>query len=232
MKKNRIILLLVCILSIVLVGCTDGENSNKNSQIKDKIQESSNKVKEKIEQVLNKIEVPEIKFIQGEDWIFKTPIYKIAITAKEDNTVINDVVVNRGNCIVDKYRGINSKKAQEYANEYPQNVKIASEKQQNEGSLFHDIVMVDKNKGILLVDTKNNEKIIARSSIYKADKENIAYLQNLNDESRSLYIDVFPLKLDFAGKYELTINCDIGDILEVVLKTNGGDFKYTPTRRY
>ena len=138
MKKNRIILLLVCILSIVFVGCTDGENSNKNSQIKDKIQESSNKVKEKIEQ----------------DWIFKTPIYKIAITAKEDNTVINDVVVNRGNCIVDKYRGINSKKAQEYANKYPQNVKIASEKQQNEGSLFHDIVMVDKNKGILLVDTK------------------------------------------------------------------------------
>ena len=57
-------------------------------------------------------------------------------------------------------------------------------------------------------------------------------MQNLNDESRSLYIDVFPLKLDFAGKYELTINCDIGDILEVVLKTNGGDFKYTPTRRY
>ena len=65
MKKNRIILLLVCILSIVLAGCTDGENSNKNSQIKDKIQEGSNKVKEKIEQVLNKIEVPEIKFIQG-----------------------------------------------------------------------------------------------------------------------------------------------------------------------
>ena len=135
----------------------------------------------------------------------------ISIISKDNNTQIQDVVVNRGNCPIFKYRGINKTKLKEYADKYPQNVKIINGK---------EVVYLSKKDG---GDTEVK-------NISKNDKKTVEYLNSLTDEARDVYDYVFPFTLNFGEKKTLNIGCDYSTVLEVVVQTNGGLIKYDMSR--
>lgn len=136
---------------------TDDEMSEKNKKLADDYVNSQN---EKVEQVQNtaKIEAPKVYMeskIKESDW---TTFDILTIQATDNNTIINEIIVNRGNCKV--------------GDKFPiKPLKFGERK----------------------------SYVFARS-----DLEVLAFAFT-----------------DYKG-----ILCNKDDVLEVVLKTNGGDFKY------
>lgn len=84
----------------------------------------------------------------------------------------------------------------------------------------------------LALNTKDGKKVWAlTSSFYNNDESAKKYLNSLDDDSKAFYKMEFPKKLQFGEQYNLGFgfdihNCRPDSVLEVVLKTNGGDFEY------
>ncbi|MBQ9876990.1 MAG: hypothetical protein IJM31_07965, partial [Campylobacter sp.] len=88
----------------------------------------------------------------------------------------------------------------------------------------------------LMLNTNNGKKVLAVSgTLYNNDESAKKYLNSLDDDSKSFYQMFFPtrpfkfgelINIPFGTWNDVRINCSSDSVLEVVLKTNGGDFEY------
>ena len=172
------------------------------------------------------VEAPKISLKQSKN-IMDMTVNILSIVSTDNDTKINDIIVNRGNCPIEKYGGVDYEKAKAYTDKYPENAKIATKEEQNR-SFFSDKypVFLDDRKFVLYLYTKDGNSVMAKPGIRKNNKETVAYLDSLTDEAREIYKNKLPVVKNFGERFDIELDCSLNDILEVVISTDGGDFKY------
>ena len=172
------------------------------------------------------VEAPKISLKQSKN-IMDMTVNILSIVSTDNDTKINDIIVNRGNCPIEKYGGVDYEKAKAYTDKYPENAKIATKEEQNR-SFFSDKypVFLDDHKFVLYLYTKDGNSVMAKPGIRKNNKETVAYLDSLTDEAREIYKNKLPVVKNFGERFDIELDCSLNDILEVVISTDSGDFKY------
>lgn len=169
--------------------------------------------------VLNTAEAPEIQFAYGANYCGGFSFSNCIIVQAKDNVVIEEAIINRGNCNYSMYigRSMSDNRVQAYMNKYPQRVIRKNGK-------FQTIQLMDKN-GNLVQWELFSLLGVSLNSISHKEKE---LYDSLDDESKTLFykVDFFDKELAFGQKAVLDVKCKAADILEVVLKTKQGVFEY------
>ncbi len=182
-------LLKVCVLGFMALGFVACDEVSAVVDSASKAVDTATKEGKKIAQALS-IEQP----LLGVDFDnnYKAHLY---IQSQDNNTIIEDIIINRGNCAVIKYkRDIDMASA--YRELYP-----------------------DRSGGIYFnesVKTKNGEFITANNFITSKT------FNTLDSDSQSIYVALYPIKLAYSKKFKPTYNCSINDIIEVEIIVNGG----------
>ena len=172
------------------------------------------------------VEAPKISLKQSKN-MMDMMVNVLSIVSTDNDTKINDIIVNRGNCPIEKYGGVDYQKAKAYADKYPENAKIATKEEQNR-SFFSDKypVFLDDHKFVLYLYTKDGNSVMAKPGVRKNDKKTEAYLDSLTDEAREIYENKLPVVKNFGERFDIELGCSFNDVLEIVISTDGGDFKY------
>lgn len=184
MKKKLQKLALTLCVGAVFVGCD--EAGNAVSELKKSIPT---------------IEEPVVVILQKklDGFIFKY----VEITSKDNNMVLEDVILNRGNCGIKRYE-ISEAKLKEYKATHPNNVFPGDKTMLEAGS---DLVPI---KGAI----SNNQ-------------EDMSYYNSLNESSKAVY----ELASEFRGEKLAFGNSVIFyapscNVMEVEVVTNGGNFTF------
>lgn len=130
----------------------------------------------------------------------------IKIVSKDNNTELQNVIVNRGNCGVKRYQ-LNNQAYKEFAAQNPDNIFAG------EGAKLN---------------TKSGELVKAQKIIY-SDSKGMAYYENLDEKSKALYelaSEFRGEKLPFGSSAIFYPNCKADSIIELEVMANGGSFTY------
>ena len=122
---------------------------------------------------------------------------QLYIQSQDDNTSIEDIIINRGNCAFVKYK-LDSRKLQSYEDSYP------------------DRVFLDG--GVKLM-TKGGEFVNPKKEILSSESN---YYNSLDSASKALYNSTLSSNLPYSKKLIVKTKCEVKDILEVKLTLNGG----------
>lgn len=172
--------------------------------------------------VLNTAEALEIQFAYGANYCggsndFGVP--QCVIVQAKDNVVIEEAIINRGNCNYTMYIGrlMGDNRVQAYMNKYPQRVI-------RKNGEFQTIQLMDKNGNLVQWELFS----LLGGSLYNISHKEKELYDSLDDESKTLFykVDFFDKELAFGQKAVLNVQCKAADILEVVLKTKQGVFEY------
>ena len=112
------------------------------------------------------------------------------IQSQDNNTTIEDIIINRGNCAVGKYK---------------QDYDMASAYRELHPELGYNRIKL-----------KNGEIVYADRYI-TTDR-----FRQLDSDSQSVYVALYPIKLAYGKKFKPTYGCAINDIIEVEIIVNGG----------
>lgn len=138
--------------------------------------------------------------------------YFIKVTSKDNETALENIIINRGNCGVKKYQ-LNKQAYQNYAKENP-DYAFAGE-------------------GTRLA-TKSGELVKAKQGIF-SDNKSLEYYNDLEDKAKALY-ELAPefsgAKLPFGSSAIFYPNCKVDSIIELELMANGGSFTYSFNQGY
>lgn len=141
-----------------------------------------------------------------------TTQYYIKVTSKDNETALENIIINRGNCGVKKYQ-LNKQAYQNYAKENP-DYAFAGE-------------------GTRLA-TKSGELVKAKQGIF-SDNKSLEYYNDLEDKAKALY-ELAPefsgAKLPFGSSAIFYPNCKVDSIIELELMANGGSFTYSFNQGY
>ena len=153
----------------------------------------------------------------------------LVIQSQDNETVINAVKLNRGNCRVVLYE-TSEESLLAYARANRDRVFF------KDGSSAARITFVKNgeaiefesmgdlsfgDKGIYFNDFWANTKIPLFS-----DTDGLALYNGLDEASKRAFVSVYPVKLPYGEKFNPRPNCAVNKIIEVELETNGGTFTY------
>lgn len=132
-----------------------------------------------------------------------------AIQSQDENTAIENIIVNRGNC----GSGLS---------QYQYDVHLGWQHQK-------ELCAKYKDKGITCLGLlyshfldKQGKRINKKHKIY-SDKEDMDYFNNIHDDFKKLYRKLEPRKLGYGETMKIDIGkCDSSNIMEVQLILNGG----------
>ena len=135
----------------------------------------------------------------------------VKIQSKDNNTIINGINVNRGNCATLKYR-IDNKKLKAYADANPDKVLL---------------------NGGTQLQTTSGELVNPKDRIYSND---LSFYESLNEQSKAVYKSGFPVTMPFGKTekyYQGFFECKIDTIIELELIVNdGGSISYSFEQSY
>lgn len=141
-----------------------------------------------------------------------TTQHYIKVTSKDNETALENIIINRGNCGVKKYQ-INKQAYQNYAKSNP-DYAFAGE-------------------GTRLA-TKSGELVKAKQGIFSDDKS-LEFYNALEDNAKAIY-ELAPefsgAKLPFDSSAIFYPNCKADSIIELELVANGGSFTYSFNQGY
>ena len=153
----------------------------------------------------------------------------LVIQSQDNETIINAVKLNRGNCGVVLY-------------ETSKESLLAYARANRDRVFFKGIDDFDVLARITFV--KNGEAIEFESMgdlwfLKKglslegrtklplfSDTDGLALYNGLDEASKRAFISVYPVKLPYGEKFNPRPNCAVNKIIEVELETNGGTFTY------
>ena len=130
--------------------------------------------------------------------------YVLVIQSQDNDTMIEDIVINRGNCPVKKY-DFDSDKLKAYEQANPDRVLLQG--------------------GAHLVTKNGNPVDIKRNSLYSR-KADMDFYNSLDTKSQSIYAAIYPKQLAFAQKFTPLYLCSGKNILEIELVINGKKITY------
>lgn len=135
----------------------------------------------------------------------------VKIQSKDNNTIINGINANRGNCATLKYQ-IDNKKLKTYANANPDKVLLSGGTQ---------------------LQTTSGELVNPKDRIYSND---LSFYESLNEQSKAVYSSFFPAQMPFGKTekyYQGFFECKIDTIIELELIVNdGGSIAYSFEQSY
>lgn len=135
----------------------------------------------------------------------------VKIQSKDNNTIINGINANRGNCATLKYQ-IDNKKLKTYANANPDKVLL---------------------NGGTQLQTTSGELVEPKDRIYSND---LSFYESLNEQSKAVYKSGFPVTMPFGKTekyYQGFFECKIDTIIELELIVNdGGSISYSFEQSY
>ena len=135
----------------------------------------------------------------------------VKIQSKDNNTIINGINANRGNCATLKYQ-IDNKKLKTYANANPDKVLL---------------------NGGTQLQTASGELVNPKDRIYSND---LSFYESLNEQSKAVYKSGFPVTMPFGKTekyYQGFFECKIDTIIELELIVNdGGSIAYSFEQSY
>ena len=134
----------------------------------------------------------------------------VKVQSKDNNTVIEGINANRGNCATLKYE-IDDKKLKAYGDANPDKVLL---------------------NGGTQLQTTSGQLIKPKDKIYADD---LGYYESLNEQSKATYRSFFPAKMPFGEiekYYQGFFKCKIDTIIEIELAVNGGSLSYSFEQGY
>lgn len=139
-----------------------------------------------------------------------------AIQSQDENTAIEDIIVNRGNC----GSGLN---LPQYKYDYDlvePHTKELCAKYKDKGICG---LYFNNEQRVYNVLDRQGKKMNRKSKIYLDKKEDVDYFNNLHDDFKKLYSKVEPRKLGYGETMKIDIGeCNSSNIMEVQLILNGG----------
>lgn len=152
----------------------------------------------------------------------------LVIQSQDNETVINAVKLNRGNCGVVIYE-TSEESLLAYARAYRDRVFF------KENSLYATITFLENGKAITLNGVGDlyfpdySEGLRFRfdgEANVRLYTDGLALYNSLDEASKSALISVYPVKLPYGEKFYPRPDCSADKIIEVELETNGGTFTY------
>lgn len=184
-------LLKVCALGILVFGLSAcDEVADSASKAIDSVTTESKKVARALS-----IESPLLAIDYDKNY---DPYF--VIQSQDNNTIIEDIILNRGNCPVIKYT-TDSDMARAYRE-----------------------LNGDKLK------TKNGQSVAMKNIVWSYETN---YYDSLDDDSKTIYTNMFPVKLSYGKKFRIpyqsynwffneTKGCKTNSIIEIEVIVNGG----------
>lgn len=138
----------------------------------------------------------------------------LRVQSQDNETIIQDIVINRGNCPVEKYQ-LNDEK-----------YKIYKQDPDSFNASFKGVLKNKKGEflGVGWSEYGNRQHTITH--ILYSNKKDIDFYNDLNDKSKAVYENSFPKKLAFGQTYTISKKCDTENIIEVLLVVNGEKLTY------
>lgn len=153
----------------------------------------------------------------------------LVIQSQDNETVINAVKLNRGNCGVVIYE-TSRESLLAYARAYRDRVFF------KKNSLYATITFLENGKAITLngmgdlrfpLDYESKQEVsIDGNANVRLYTDGLALYNSLDEASKSAFISVYPVKLPYGEKFYPRPDCSADKIIEVELETNGGTFTY------
>lgn len=151
----------------------------------------------------------------------------LVIQSQDNETIINAVKLNRGNCDVVLYE-TSEESLLAYARANRDRVFF-----KGLGTLAR-ITFVKNGEAIefesmsdLWFSEKGLEFYGDRTKIpLFSDTDGLALYNGLDEASKRAFVSVYPVKLPYGEKFNPRPNCAVNKIIEVELETNGGTFTY------
>lgn len=151
----------------------------------------------------------------------------LVIQSQDNETVINAVKLNRGNCGVVIYE-TSKESLLAYARAYRDRVFF------KENALFGfyaTITFLENGKPITLngmgdLEFGSNGLNLSGNAKIPLYTDGLALYNSLDEASKSALISVYPVKLPYGEKFYPRPDCSADKIIEVELETNGGTFTY------
>lgn len=132
----------------------------------------------------------------------------LVIQSQDNETIINAVKLNRGNCDVVLY-------------------ETSKESLLAYARANRDRVFFKKGNRARITFVKNGEAIEFESmSDLEFSGGGLGFYNGLDEASKRAFVSVYPVKLPYGEKFNPRPNCAVNKIIEVELETNGGTFTY------
>ena len=150
----------------------------------------------------------------------------LVIQSQDNETSINSVKLNRGNCGVELYyttyesllayaRANKDRMLFVVDNGYPRaNINFVYNGQ---------LVQFDDFKPYLRF---GEDGLFVRNGIGHFYTNDLPIYNGLDEASKAAFVSVYPVKLPYGEKFSPKINCDASKIIEVELNVNGATFTY------
>lgn len=132
-----------------------------------------------------------------------------AIQSQDENTAIENYIVNRGNC---------GKGLMQYKGDFD----LARQHQKELCAKYKDKGICEDGKSLdVTILNKQGEKVFFMTNIYSV--YNMDYFNNIHDDFKKLYRKLEPRKLGYGETMKIDIGeCNSSNIMEVQLVLNGG----------
>lgn len=152
----------------------------------------------------------------------------LVIQSQDNETIINAVKLNRGNCDVVLYE-TSKESLLAYARANRDRVFFRG------GHPYARITFVKNGEAIEFESMSDLEFSREGLSFYDSsrtklplfsDTDGLALYNGLDEASKRAFVSVYPVKLPYGEKFNPRPNCAVNKIIEVELETNGGTFTY------
>ena len=147
------------------------------------------------------------------------------IQSQDNETIIESVKLNRGNCGVAIY-STNEESLLAYARAHRDRVVFLN------NSVIAGINFVQNGQAISIDGMaslkfgENGLEFSGGKTQFQVFSNDLSPYQSLDEASKSAFASVYPVKLPYGEKFIPRINCAADKIIEVELVTNGGTFTY------
>ena len=135
----------------------------------------------------------------------------LSIQSQDNETSIEDIIINRGNCLVEKYElvGNLTEQFKKYCATHPDRCG------KDITSWSYDTKLRTQSGELFQLNG-------SWSALF-SDEKSMDYYNALDDESKTLYKPIYPIKLPYGKKFSPNYtNCSADTIIEVELVVNGG----------
>ena len=150
----------------------------------------------------------------------------LVIQSQDNETVINAVKLNRGNCGVVIYE-TSEESLLAYARANRDRVFFKKEETRARITFVKNGEAIEfESMGSLWFDEKGLSLNGRTKLPLFSDTDGLALYNGLDEASKRAFVSVYPVKLPYGEKFNPRPNCAVNKIIEVELETNGGTFTY------
>lgn len=150
---------------------------------------------------------------------------RLFIQSQDNETIIEEVKLNRGNCGVTIYE-TNAESLLAYARANRDRVVFLGNSLNARIDFVRNGQVVTMDGMATLKFGENGLEFNRGETKFQALSNDLSPYQSLDEASKSAFVSLYPKKLPYGEKFSPGINCAADKIIEVELVANGSTFTY------